>query len=71
MRISTFILPVVAVSTLAGCTGSTLTIGPGKTLAQFAAEHDALETTVDDVFLNEGTTAFADLPDTAGADTAS
>lgn len=57
-------------SALAGCSGGTGTLGPGETFAQLAARHAALETSVDNLEAAEGETLYADLPDTAGADTA-
>ena len=71
MRLMTIVPVITAVGAVSACSGNTLTFGPGKTLGQFAAEHQALETNVDAVFTAEGTTQFADLPDTAGPDTAS
>ena len=71
MQLKFVIQALAAAGVLSGCTGNTLTLGPGKTFAEFEAEHDALETSVGTVFTDEGTTLFDDLPDTAGDDTAS
>ncbi len=71
MRLTPAIPLLAATVLVSACTGATRTLGPGKTLGEFEAEYTALSVAVDDIFTAEGTTQFDDLPDTAGADTAS